>query len=84
MKSLGLILLCITISSIKAPYEVDFYIRGRKVNRGYFIRHDFKTNKIIKISVHSCLSDTFHVQPERSKRKDPEKGCGALNIVETQ
>lgn len=23
-------------------------------------------------------------QPERSKREDPERGCGALNIVETQ
>ena len=22
-------------------------------------------------------------QPERSKREDPEKGCGALNTVET-
>lgn len=26
----------------------------------------------------------FPAQPERSKREDPEKGCGALNTEETQ
>ena len=30
------------------------------------------------------LQDLPIYQPERSKREDPEMGCGALNIVETQ
>lgn len=36
------------------------------------VRHD----KYVKM-----MADPY--QPERSKREDPEKGCGALNSMET-
>jgi len=30
-----------------------------------------------------CTKNIPHICPERSKREDPEKGCGALNSMET-
>jgi len=58
------------IFTLKAPYDPDFYIRGKKVNRAFFIKHYKHSNTFSRIRVKSCLVDTLHVQPERSKRED--------------
>jgi hypothetical protein len=52
---------------IYAPYEIEYYIRGKKINKAFMF--DTKTKLFY---TKSCVHDTCHPhgQPERSKRRN--------------
>lgn len=58
--------------------EYDMLITIQRKNKEivFFIKGDF-------LSVDNIVDVEIHNQPERSKREDLERGCGALNSEET-
>lgn len=67
-----LILVLLIITKIYAPYDPDFYIKGKRVDRMFFTKYDPKTQRFIRIWVKNCVIDTDHVQPERASEETYE------------
>lgn len=65
-------LLFILPTLLLAPYDADFYVRSKLTHRAFYFREK-KDGSILRLYVKNYLEDTFHVQPERSKREDSPK-----------
>ncbi|MFI5332564.1 MAG: hypothetical protein ACHQVS_00515 [Candidatus Babeliales bacterium] len=64
-------------------FKITQLISNYKFNRQAMVKRvcDFQSDRCFYEFI-DWIKNNFHTQPERSKREDLERGCGALNTAD--